>query len=47
MLIGIRQRDTLSPIIFNLVMDEIIKAVKTTGKGYRMGGRRQPTATTM
>ena len=36
---GIRQGDSLSPTLFNLVMDEIIKEVKTAGRGYRMGNK--------
>lgn len=28
---GIRQDDSLSPILFNLIIDEIIKEVKTVG----------------
>lgn len=34
---GINQRDSLSPILFNLVMDEIISEVKTAGKIYSLG----------
>ncbi|XP_057653539.1 uncharacterized protein LOC130892274 [Diorhabda carinulata] len=34
---GIRQGDSLSPILFNIIMDEIIKEVKTAGRRYRMG----------
>lgn len=33
---GIRQGDSLSPLLFNLIMDEIINSVKNL-KGYKMG----------
>ena len=35
----IKKEDSLSPTLFNLVMDEIIKEVKTAGRGYRMGNK--------
>ena len=35
--IGIRQRDSLSPMLFNLVMDCIINQGKGVGRGYRKG----------
>lgn len=34
---GIRQGDSLSPILFNLILDQIVNKVKTIGKGYKMG----------
>jgi len=32
---GIRQGESLSPVIFNLIMYEIIKDVQKAGHGYR------------
>lgn len=36
-LTGIRQGDSMSPILFNLIMDKIINSVKEVNGGYRMG----------
>lgn len=35
-LTDIRQGESLSPILFNIIMDEIIKDVKAVAHGYRM-----------
>jgi len=38
--IGIKQEDSLSSILFNIIMDEIIiKEMKTADKEYRMGNK--------
>lgn len=34
---GIRQEDNLSSILFNVIMDEIIKETKSAGRGYKLG----------
>lgn len=36
---GVRQGDNLSPVLFNLIMDEILEKIKTVGRGYKMGTR--------
>ena len=36
---GIRQGDSLSPTLFNKIMDEIITEVKKMKGGYRMGDK--------
>lgn len=37
---GIRQGDSLSPTLFNVVMNEIIEEVRTTDVGYKMGNKQ-------
>lgn len=39
---GIRQSDSLSPSLFNLIMEQIIKSVRDTGIGYEVGNCRIP-----
>lgn len=34
---NIRQGDSLSPLLFNTVMDQITDVLKNKGSGYRMG----------
>lgn len=36
---GIRQGNSLGPILFNSIMDKIIIHVKNVSRGYRMGQR--------
>ncbi|KAH1002292.1 hypothetical protein HUJ04_008390 [Dendroctonus ponderosae] len=36
----IRQGDSLSPILFNLIMDELIAEVSKVGKGYSLGDKK-------
>ena len=34
---GITQEDSLSPILFNIIMNKIITKTKQNEEGYRMG----------
>ena len=36
---GITQEDSLSPTLFNIIMDEIMTEVKRVERGYRMGDK--------
>lgn len=37
---GVRQGDSLSPILFNLIMDEVIGDVTASDNGYRIGNQQ-------
>lgn len=37
--IGIRQSDSLSPTLFNLIIDEIIDDIKSTNIGFNIGSQ--------
>ena len=38
--IGMRQGDPLSPLLFNLVIDEAVRQVDRLGAGYQLNGER-------